>query len=314
MNFEELAHKFGYQQYMIERYFEMFGKNETYNLLKANEKRLYHSFRINHNEINEDKLIIRLKEKGFKLKRVPNIVGAYQVIYQPFSLGSTTEYLQGYYFIQRLSSMLPPIILNPNDDELVLDMCAAPGGKTIHLSNIMNNNGNIIALEDDSRRIKSLISNLRRCRVKNVIVLKKDARTLKSINKKFDKILLDAPCTGEGLIIHDRSRKQSRSMKDIKIMSNIQKSLLNEGISYLKNGGILIYSTCSIAPEENEFVIDDVIKNHSIQIETIKSTFGSPGITRIFNRELDPELKKAIRLYPHKDGMEGFFICKMKKK
>ena len=313
MRISQIAKNFGYQKYMIERYFQMFREEEAIEFIKSNEKKIYPSFRIINTNIEKNKLIKRLLDKKFKVQKSSTIDGAYQVLSQPFSIGATTEYLLGYYFMQRLTSMLPPIILNPNKKELVLDMCAAPGGKTVHLSNLMDNKGILIAIEEKLDRVRSLISNLRRCRVKNTIVLKKDARKLKNLDLKFDKILLDAPCTGEGLIMHDPSRKTSRSENDYKIMSIIQRELLYEGIKYLKKGGILVYSTCSIAPEENEFVINDILERFPVKIMEIQISMGSPGFVKVFDKTLHPTIKNSIRLFPHKDQMEGFYICKLKK-
>jgi len=314
MSIQSLAKKYGYLDYMIKRYQDMFDEKELIEFLEANDKPLPASFRVNTLDNDAEKHVInRLKNKRFKLKKIENIDSAYQVLSQKFSIGSTTEYLLGYLYIQRLSSMLPSLILNPNSHDLVLDMCAAPGGKTNHLSNLMNNYGNIIALDDDKNRINSLISNLRRCRTRNVTILLKDAKNLRNLNKSFDKILLDAPCTGEGLIMHDPSRKMSRTIKDIQIMSKIQKNLLREGLKYLKINGILVYSTCSIAPEENELVINDVLNEFHVKIEEIRIPFGSSGYVNIFNKKLNSSLINAIRLYPHKDKMEGFFICKLRK-
>ena len=204
--------------------------------------------------------------------------------------------------------------LRPQPDSLVVDMAAAPGGKTTHMAQMMNNTGVIISIEQDKIRTASLESNIQRCGVTNSIVLRGDSRKLNQLGMTPDYILLDAPCSGEGLIALDPSRKLSKSMADIRFCATKQDALLDAAITALAPGGILVYSTCSIAPEENEFVIDDLLKRRpETKLVPINIEFGVPAYPAPYGVELQESLTLARRFLPHKHNMEGFFICRIEK-
>jgi NOL1/NOP2/sun family putative RNA methylase len=299
---------------MIERYFQFLGEDQTRQLLDANEKPLTPAIRVNTIKIEIETLKNRLENKGFKLEPIDWIPYGFEVKNVPLNLGSTHEYLQGFYYLQSVAPMLPAFILNPNPSDTVIDMCAAPGGKATHLAQIMNNEGNIILIERNRNRIPALEFNLRRMGVSNSIIINEDAVNLSKMNLKADKILLDAPCTGEGLIRQDSSRKRSKTMKDIDKLSTIQRKLLKTGLNALNPGGQLLYSTCSIAPEENELVIDDVLKDNSdFIIVKIPSSYGVDGIIDVYDKRLREDIKYSQRLYPHLHNTIGFFISLIEK-
>ena len=299
---------------MIERYLTFLSLDETIKLLEANERPLTPSIRVNTLKINNNELKKRLENKGFKLEPIEWIPYGYNVLNQPLNLGSLHEFLQGYFYLQNIASMLPPIILDPKPNETVIDMCAAPGGKSTHLAQIMNNEGKLILIERNDKRIPALEINLRRLGIINSIVLNFDAINLSKMNIKADKILLDAPCIGEGLIREDKSRKKSKYLNDINKMASIQKKLLEAGLNSLKSGGKLLYSTCSIAPEENEEVINQVLKEKSqYNISEIKTQYGINGFTHVYEKNLINDLRKAQRFFPHIHDTIGFFICLISK-
>lgn len=299
---------------MIERYIDFLGLEETVELLEANERPLIPSIRVNTLRIGVDDLKNKLEAKGFKLEPIEWISYGFKVLNQPSNVGSLHEYLQGYYYIQNTISMLPPIILEPKPNEVVIDMCAAPGGKATHLAQLMDNKTTLVLIERNLKRIPALEVNLRRMGIINSIVLNLDAVNLTSLNLKADKILLDAPCTGEGLIRQDRSRKKSKKLSDIKRMATVQKRLLVAGLNALKPGGKLLYCTCSIAPEENEEIIDNVLKeNSSFIINDLKHKYGVNGLIHVYGKKLIDDLRKAQRFYPHNYDTIGFFICLISK-
>jgi len=311
---QKLAEQFGYLPYMIERYFQFLGEDQTKHLLEANEKPLTPSIRVNTLKIDKDTLKNRLLSKGFKLESIDWIDYGFKIKKSPLNLGSTHEYLQGFYYLQSVAPMLAAFILDPNQSDIVIDMCAAPGGKATHLAQIMNNEGNLILIERNRNRIPALEINLRRLGVSNSIIINDDAVNLSKMNLKADKILLDAPCTGEGLIRQDSSRKRSKTMKDINKLSSIQRKLLKTGLNSLNLGGQLLYSTCSIAPEENELVIDDVLKNNSdFAIVKIPGNYGVKGIIDVYNKTLREDIKYSQRFYPHLHNTIGFFISLIQK-
>jgi NOL1/NOP2/sun family putative RNA methylase len=207
---------------------------------------------------------------------------------------------------------LPAEILIPEENDLVLDMCAAPGSKTTQLAMMMNNKGRIIALELNNPRLPSLQNNLERCGVTNTIVYKKDARYADDLNLEFDKILLDAPCSGN--FANDENWFEERIVEDLKQISKTQKQLLESALNVLKPGGFLVYSTCSLEPEENELNIDWLLKVHkNVSLEKINLEIGVPGLTNVFGQEMNNEISKCRRLWPHKTGTQGFFLAKIRK-
>lgn len=295
---------------MVERYIEFLGLDETIELLKANERPLTPSIRVNTLKIKMEELRERLENKKFKLDLIDWIPHAFKVLNQPYNLGSLHEFLQGYYYLQNIASMLPALILNPNSNDIVIDMCAAPGSKSTQLAQIMNNKGTLILIDKYKKRLPALNMNLRRMGIANSIVLNFDSINLEKLKIKADKILLDAPCTGEGLIRQDPSRKKSKHLKDIQKMASIQQKLLKAGLNVLKSGGHLLYSTCSIAPEENELVINKVLHNNShFSIIKINYQYGANGLTHVFKKDLIMDLKHSQRLYPHIHDTIGFYIC-----
>ncbi|MBD3230483.1 MAG: NOL1/NOP2/sun family putative RNA methylase [Candidatus Lokiarchaeota archaeon] len=310
----ELSSEYAYSKYIIERYIKLFGLKETIELLKANEIRINKSIRVNSLSIDPDILIERLERKGFEFERIPWDSNGFYVKKSPFSIGAAIEYLLGYYYVQKAASMIPAIILAPNERDTVLDMCAAPGGKLVQIANLMENQGCLIGLDLDMNRIRSLKSNISRMKISNTIIYRMDATDFGGFDFKVDKILLDAPCTGSGLIPFDKSRKTSRTYEDIIFCSKIQQELLRTAIKVLKNNGIIVYSTCSISPEENELVIDKILQEYeNIKVTEINLKFGEKGMANFFCNRVSEELMKAKRFYPHKNGTQGFFICKLKK-
>lgn len=295
---------------MIQRYLDFLGTEETLQLLEANERVLNPTIRVNTLKISPNELKKRLEDLGFKLASIKNLIEGFKVLEEPKNIGSLHEYQQGYYYLQNEASMMASKILEPGPNQLIIDMCAAPGGKSTHIAQLMKNSGVLILIEKKMRRIPALDYNLRRLGIQNSIILNIDALNLKALHFKADKILLDAPCTGEGLIREDPSRKKSRYEEDLVKMSQIQKSLLERGLGKLKNNGILLYCTCSIAPEENELVVDAVLKKKR-NFSIIKSPidFGTPGYTTVYKKELDHSLKDSIRLFPHAHDSIGFYYC-----
>jgi len=309
-----LAEKYGYLPYMVERYLEIFGSlEETVEFLEACEHPLRRSIRCNTLKTECSSLESRLREKGFRLEPIPWAPHGFWVTGSTVSLGATLEYLLGYYYIQGAASMLPAYSLSPTADDLVVDMAAAPGGKTTQLAQLMGNRGAILAVEASRRRVKALRASLNRMGVTNTVVLRMDARMLAPLKNTFSKVLLDAPCTGEGLIPLDPSRKRSRTIGDLKKASSLQVELLLTAIDIASPGGVIVYSTCSIAPEENEYVVSRVLSMRSgVRVSEPGISVGDPGLIE-YRGLLFEEAKMCRRLYPHRHGTEGFFICRLVK-
>jgi NOL1/NOP2/sun family putative RNA methylase len=309
-----MAKKFGYSLYLVERYVELFGLEDTLRLLKANEKGLKRCIRVNTLRVQSEYLVRRLEKKGFILERIGWVPYGFRVLEERFPLGSTPEFLMGYYYVQDAASMLAAHVLAPRTTDCVVELGAAPGGKTTQLAQIMENKGVIIAVDLNRERMRALRSNLSRCGVSNVIAYRMDGKDVPSFGLKVDKVLLDAPCSCDGVIPVDPSRKTSRTIEDIRFCSTIQRKLLAAAIGCLQPRGEIVYSTCSTAPEENEFIIADALREFDIEVIDTGLGFGDEGFREAFGVRLPDDLRLARRLYPHKHGVEGFFLCKLRKR
>ncbi len=267
------------------------------------------SLRINTLKSSEENIISRMTKLGVKLTKIPYTTNGYYYE-SPFSLGATSEYLQGYYYLQEAASQVPALILDPKPEEVVLDMCAAPGSKTTQIAMYMQNSGTLVALDADPRRLFALRNNLERCGVTNALLYKKDSRFVFDLGIKFDKVLLDAPCSGNYIIEEGFFTK--KSIDGIRERSRLQKELLKAAIKVLKVNGTLIYSTCSLEPEENEMNVDWILTKYpEMKLEQIDLNVGENGITNVFGKELNPEISKCKRFWPERTDTEGFFIAKL---
>lgn len=318
----KLASRYGYRPYMVSRYLEMLrDSREVEEMLKAFEKELKPVVRCNTLKLADCReLTERLEKLGFRLESVEWCSEAYEVFRSPEkpSPGSTHEHLAGLYYLHRgKASLIPPITLRPAEEDEVVDLAAAPGGKTTHIAQIMRNEGLIVALEPNKERMKVLRNNVERLGVKNAVLLRLDGReTSKVFGKAFTKALVDAPCTGEGIIMVDPSRKTKTSLEDLIKHHEKQKELLKSALDSLKTGGRILYTTCSIAPEENELVLSEVLREREdVKVVSIETPVRlAPPITEYYGIHVDDRVRFCGRTYPHTHGMEGFFICLMELK
>jgi len=319
-----LASKFGYRPYMVERYIEILGLDEVKELLEAFEKPLTPSIRCNTLKLKDCDLLIKyLESKGYVLKRIEWHQYGYRILNRGKPrLGATREYLLGYYYLYRgVASQLPPLVMNPKPHTYVLDMAAAPGGKLTHIAQLMNNTGLILGIDISRSKIRALRSHINRLGVLNTVLLRADS--IKAINSLgledfFDYVLLDAPCTGEGIIQIDKSRKVKTTLEDLAKFVTKQIEMLVVALKVVKPGGIIIYSTCSIAPEENEYVVSKALEffRGEAIVETpsnYRSLF-SQGLIEFHKLKFREDLKNALRLYPHLHDCEGFFVCRIRRK
>ncbi len=307
---KEIARRYGYDEFIIRRWIAFFGEEETLRLVEAMERGIPKHIRVNTLKIDEKELIERLEDRGFSLRKT-EVPLCYKVVKEPFSIGATPEYLLGYYYVMEKSSCVPPLALNPKPGETVADFASSPGGKTTFLAQLMENRGVIIAIEANEERIQPLIDNIHRMGVLNTVVLRMNAVKFKNLGIRVDKILIDAPCSGEGVIHKDKSRKTDRGARDIEFCSALQRELLESAIESLKPGGVLVYSTCSLTPEENELNVQWVLDNFEVELEDIP--WGDPALTEIPGVELSDEIRKCRRFYPHKHETSGFFVAKIVK-
>jgi NOL1/NOP2/sun family putative RNA methylase len=282
------------------------------------------SFRVNTLKATTEEITKDLEAAGYSLHQVswwkdafylPNV--EVQQIFHP-------AYVEGKMYVQGLSSMLPPLILDPQPEERILDLTAAPGSKTTQMAALMNNEGSILANDLSPVRLFKLQANLKQQGVINTQVKRGLGELLwRKFPEQFDRVLVDVPCSMEGRIfLDDPKTYEEWSLKKIKELSMRQRQLLRSAISATKPGGTIVYSTCTLAPEENEEVVQWVLEKENgkvvlepVQIEGLSkgpSELVVPGITQWQNQTFSDEMSKTLRIYPSQT-MEGFFVAKLRK-
>jgi len=317
---KDMSELFGYIPELIAHFLSMFGPDETYKFIQSNEETRPLTIRTNTLKVRRRDLASSLIKRGVALDPLANWskVGL-KITDTRIPIGATPEYLSGHYMIQCAASLCPVLALNPSFGDNVLDMCASPGGKTSYMAQLMKNGGSIIANDINKERQKATIANIHRLGVKNVIVSHYDGRKLCTLWKNtFDKILLDAPCSGLGIISRDPSIKLQRTMINIKKNAMLQKDLLLSAVDTLKcdkkkekESGVLVYSTCSVSVMENEEVINYILRKRNVKLINSGLEFGKPGFTRYKGKNYHPSLSLTRRFYPHVHNMDGFFMAKL---
>jgi NOL1/NOP2/sun family putative RNA methylase len=272
------------------------------------EVSLRQAIRINSMNAKGKKLIPRLETLGVYLQKIPWLTSGYWVLDSKVSAGATAEYLLGMYSIQEAAAQIPVSVFTYLKGKKVLDAAAAPGGKTVQLADLMEKTGVLVALDVDKRRLNALSNHLERCHVSNSVVYMLDARQASKLNIKFDRVLLDAPCSGN--FAADRDWFRNRTLKDVERNAALQRELLAQAVDCLSDEVEIVYSTCSLEPEEDELNIDWALKNLKVQVEQI-TCHGEKGLTNIFGEQLDPSIKYCKRLWPGET--QGFFVCRLRK-
>ena len=273
-------------------------------ILTGMSEERYTTFRVNYLKSNEVEVEDELVKNGLEFEKVriteSNFNFNAYVIYNKNEkdLSKLKIYEDGKIYVQSISSMIPPIILRPEPGERVLDMAAAPGSKTTQMAAMMNNEGYILANEIDKFRCEKLKYNVEKQGASIVHIINKDGTQLNNSAKSFDKILVDAPCSGEGrFIVSNKKTYQHWSLKMQKELVEIQKKLLSNAINLCKINGTILYSTCALSLEENEKVIDWAINNFNIEIEKININICIEKSTRVkLNDKLSQTSKSEINL------------------
>lgn len=264
---------------------------------------------------NADELITRLNAYGIILEKVENVPFAYQVIEGSNVAGKTLEFILGKYYIQSLSSMIPPLVLNPSTSDKVLDLCAAPGSKTTQLAEMMSNTGTLIANEVSTDRLKSLVFNVDKMNLANTGILHGRGELLSTVYQNyFDKVLVDAPCSALG--ITQKKGEVSNWWNENKLVAftEMQMKLLVAAIKACKPGGEIVYSTCTLSVEENELALNRILQKYPVELVEVKLPVKSrAALSSIENTILHSSIPLAHRIVPWEINSEGFFVAKLKK-
>ncbi len=303
--------KIEFKEKFIERYSSLTDWEE---FKKYSLSFLRRSIRVNTLKISVKDLKKRL-EKNWNLNQVPWCEEGFWIEHKAKErrdIGNLIEHSLGYFYTQEAASMIPPLVLEPKKDEIVLDMTASPGSKTTQIASLMENKGILIANDYTTLRMKPLSINLQRCGVTNAAITLMQGQWFK--NMQFDKILLDAPCSGTGTIRKSLKTLRIWNPNMVKRLAGTQRQLIDTAFKNLKENGTLVYSTCSLEPEENEAVVDFLLNKHeNSKLEPIKllNIKRSEPILEFENNKYNQEIKKCLKIWPQDNDTEGFFVAKI---
>ena len=296
-----LAIKYSYDKWMIRNWMIHFGKEFTEELLEANNERPNIYLRTNTLKITRDELIKKLEKQNIKAEKVNVVEEAIKVEHLK-DIENNSLYKEGLFTVQDVSSMLVGKVMNPKENSLVLDVCSAPGGKTTHMATLMNNTGQVVSRDIYDHKLKLIKAASKRLGLTNVDVEEFDGMKLdrESIGK-FDYVLADVPCSGLG-IIRRKPEIKYKEKEEFRQLPPIQKKILENASKYVKVGGNLIYSTCTIQDSENIDVVNEFLqKNKNFELVPIKEV----------NVDLENQEKGYMKIYPNVHNMDGFFISKL---
>ncbi len=293
---------YSFPQWMVDMWVKAYGFQDTEKLCEYFNASATTWIRVNTLKATPEEVLEKLKELNIYAKQHTYLKQAIQISsFQ--NVRDSSLFKEGKIIVQDLSSMLPAYILSPQSNHRILDMCAAPGGKTTQISAIMKNTGEVVACDIHTHRVKLIEENLTRLNVSNVNCIVSDARNLsEKYNEYFDSILLDAPCSGLGVLNRRADLRWNKRRADIDSLVSLQESLLDEATKYLKPGGILIYSTCTLNKKENEEQLNVFLEKHS-DFELVPF--------ELFGQEC---LEGYKTIYPFLDESDGFFVSKLQRK
>lgn len=298
-----LATKYSYQPWIIKNWVNAFGKEFTEDLLEANSEKSSLYIRTNTIKTNREELMKLLEENDIKCSKVSLAEEAIKVENLK-NIENNKYFKDGLFTVQDISSMMVGKVINPKEDSLVLDVCSAPGGKTTHLATLMNNTGKVVARDIFDHKLKLIQNTVDRLGLTNVEVQKSDASVIdENCIDKFDYVLADVPCSGLG-IIRRKPEIKYKEKAELKDLPDIQNTILENASKYVRVGGSLVYSTCTIQDAENINVVSNFLdKNDNFELVPIDEV----------NVDLDNEEKGYLKIYPNIHGMDGFFIAKFKR-
>jgi 16S rRNA (cytosine967-C5)-methyltransferase len=293
--------------WMVKRWIQRFGFDDAVLLAEANNKRPILTLRVNTLKTSKEQVLKRFDEKSI-VYRTCRYIDYFVTLRLMSKIYLDEDFLSGMYTVQDESAGLAAVLLRPDVNDVILDMCAAPGGKSTHIAQLLGNKGKIYSVDKYDAKINMMRSTAERLGITNIEFFQDDAGdfqndALKSM--KFDKILLDAPCSGLGVLSKKPEIRWKREMEDILALSEIQKRFLTGAAAYLKPGGVIVYSTCSTEQEENMDIVNDfLVKNPDFMIDSA---------SKYVNRDL-VNAEGCIETFPHKHGIDGSFAARLVRK
>jgi NOL1/NOP2/sun family putative RNA methylase len=260
-----------------------------------------------------DDVLARLSAAGFRTRPVAGLPAFHQVEDGPCPLSRSVEHWLGRLYVQQASTGVAAPALGPRPGERVLDLCSAPGGKTTHMADLMGDTGSLVASEISESRIRGLLGNVYRLGHTGVFVVAADGRAFPE-GALFDRVLLDAPCSGEGTLRRRGGRAPRQSSSFGSYVTAAQRDLLERAVRLTRPGGTILYVTCTFAPEENEAVVSEALERLPVDLEPLDLPVPhAPGLTEFDGKRFDPRLEGAARIYPHHLDSGGLFLARLRR-
>ncbi|MBM7608307.1 16S rRNA (cytosine967-C5)-methyltransferase [Lysinibacillus composti] len=303
---ERLSIETSHPQWLVARWVEFYGFDHTSEMLRENNVPPVQTVRVNTTKTTVDEVLALLEEDGVKAEQSDIIP---ECIYLTNGQASRTEaFKKGFITIQDESSMLPANVLNPQPGWRVLDMCAAPGGKTTHMAEKMNNNGSILATDLHPHKLDLIDENVERLGLEIIQTAPIDGRKAASFlqEESFDAVLVDAPCSGLGVMRRKPDIKYTKREEDLESLHSIQLELLENAVKVLKPGGRLVYSTCTVDKVENEGTVNDFLTTHP-EMELVP-------IEHLPTQLIEKQQNGMLQVFPQDFGSDGFFVAAFCKK
>jgi 16S rRNA (cytosine967-C5)-methyltransferase len=297
---KRLSIEYSYPEWMIKRWLKRFTEEEALELLKASNAAAGLTIRVNTSKISRENLLKELKEAGIDAS--PSQISQDGInLLSSTEIGKLESYRAGHFIVQDEASQLVSRVLEPEEGEVILDLCAGKGVKATHLAQLTKCKAKIIAVDNSLQQLETAKQNAELLSLNNIEFINEEAESLEGIIA--DKVLVDVPCSGTGTIRRRPDIKWNNSFVDITSRyPKMQKKILFSAAKHLKKGGVLVYSTCSIEPEENEGVVDSFLER-----------FPKFILEGINVPELNTENAEYLHTYPHKNSLDGFFVARMRK-
>jgi 16S rRNA (cytosine967-C5)-methyltransferase len=301
--------RYSYPEWMVRRWIERYGVSETIQLCSASNLRAPLYIRTNILKTSRYHLVSSLQEDGATATASCNLPESIRITDLPSSINGLPSYRLGWFQVQDESSMLASLILDPQPGETVIDACAAPGGKTTHIAELMQNRGKILAFDTDARRLPLVLKSCRRLGIDIVGALVANARNLDDClsDEKADRVIVDAPCTGLGVLRRNVEARWRRNPDQLETFPRLQYAILASAAGHVKPGGVLVYCTCTMEPEENQQVVARFLSNYpQFQVESVLPFLPAELQAKSLVTE-----EGYMQTYPHLHDMDGFFATRM---
>jgi 16S rRNA (cytosine967-C5)-methyltransferase len=299
---ERLGILYSFPDWIIEVWLNQLGFEETEKLCQWMNQTPTIDLRVNILKSDIEQVESTFKDAGILVRKIPHLPQGLRLISSTGAIQNLPGFQDGWWCVQDSSAQLVGHLLDPQPGEVIIDVCAAPGGKTTHIAELMGDSGKIYACDKTASRLRKLTENAQRLNLQSIEICTGDSRTFTQFHNVADRVLLDAPCSGLGTMHRHADARWRQTPASVQELAQIQSELLSHTANFVKPGGVLVYATCTLHPQENEEVITNFLANNPHwQIEHPSFDF------------LDISTSGWLKVWPHQQDMDGFFMVRLRK-